>query len=144
MVGWQAAHTVGRLAALEPTPAITSGLGAAENFMETWNTRDPATWAGSLNYPHLRIASGAVRVWNTEEEFAAGMDFDAFAERFGWDHNSWDEIEAVQVAENGVNVALTFSRYDADDEVISTFDTLYLVTNDDGRWGIRARSSFAL
>ena len=79
----------------------------------------------------------------TEEDFAAQMDFDAFAERFGWDHSEWDEIEAVQVAENAVNVALTFSRYNADGEVVSTFNTLYLVTNDNGRWGILARSSFA-
>ena len=70
-------------------------------------------------------------------------NFDAFAERFGWDHSEWDDIEAVQVAENGVNVAMTFSRYNADDEVISTFNTLYLVTNEHGRWGIRSRSSFA-
>ena len=62
--------------------------------------------------------------------------------RFGWHHSGWDEIEAVQVAEDAVNVALTFSRYNADDEVISTFSALYLVTHDDGRWGIRARSSF--
>ena len=48
--------------------------------------------------------------------------------------SEWDEIEAVQVAENGVNVALTFSRYNADGEVVSTFNTLYLVTNDNGRW----------
>ena len=64
-------------------------------------------------------------------------------EGFGWHHSAWDEIEALQVAENGVNVALTFSRYNAEDEVISRFKTLYLVTHQNGRWGIRARSSFA-
>ena len=79
----------------------------------------------------------------TEEELANQMNFDAFAERFGWDHSEWNDIEAVQVAENGVNVAMTFSRYNADDEVISTFNTLYLVTNENGRWGIRSRSRFA-
>ena len=52
-------------------------------------------------------------------------------------------MEAIQVSENAVNVALVFSRYDADDRKLSTFNTLYLVTLDDGHWGIRARSSFA-
>ncbi len=112
--------------------------------MTAFNARDPIAWAATLNYPHLRIASGEVQAWETEEEFAGWMDFDAFAERFGWDHSEWNEIEAIQVAENGANVALTFSRYNTDDEVISTFNTLYLVTNENGRWGIRARSSFAL
>ncbi len=111
--------------------------------MTAFNARDPVAWAATLNYPHLRIASGELVISETEEEFAEAMDFDAFAERFGWDHSGWDEIEAIQVAENAANVALTFSRYNADDEVISTFNTLYLVTRENDRWGIRARSRFA-
>ena len=124
-------------------PIADIAIAKVEEYMTAFNARDPVAWAATLNYPHLRIASGELQVWKTEEDFAGGMDFDAFAERFGWDHSGWDEIEAIQVAENGANVALTFSRYNADDEVISTFNTLYLVTNENGRWGIRARSSFA-
>ena len=124
-------------------PVAESAIAKVEEYLAAFNARDPAAWAATLNYPHLRVASGTVREWETEGEFAEWMDFDAFAERTGWDHSRWDQIEAVQVAENGVNVALTFSRYNADDELISTFDTLYLVTNDNGSWGIRARSSFA-
>ncbi len=59
------------------------------------------------------------------------------------DDHEWDEIEAIQVAESAANVALTFSRYNVDGDVVSTFNTLYLVTNDNGRWGVLARSSFA-
>ena len=110
-------------------------IAKVEEYMSAVNARDPAGWAATLNYPHLRIASGELRVSETEEELASQMNFDAFAERFGWDHSECDDIEAVQVAENGVNVAMTFSRYNADDEVISTFNTLYLVTNENGRWG---------
>lgn len=117
-------------------------VAKVEESMTAFNARDPIAWAATFNYPHVRIASGEVGVWETEEEFAAWIDFDAFAGR-DWDHSEWNEIEAIQVAENGANVALTFSRYNADDEVISTFNTLYLVTNENGRWGIRARSSFA-
>ena len=118
-------------------------IAKVEEYMNAFNARDPAAWAATLNYPHLRIASGELSVTETEEEVVAERDFDAFAARFGWDHSEWDEIEAVQVAENGVNVALTFSRYNADGDVVSTFNTLYLVTNDNGRWGVLARSSFA-
>ena len=127
----------------QAAPIAKIALAKVEEYMEAFNARDPAAWAATLNYPHVRIAGAGVVVTDTEEEFAANMDFDAFAERFGWHHSGWDDMEAIQVAENGVNVALTFSRYDADDEVVSTFDTLYLVTYEDGRWGIRARSSFA-
>ena len=119
-------------------------IAKVEEYMTAFNARDPQAWASTLHFPHLRLASGEVVVTETKEEFVANMDFDAFAERFGWHHSAWDEIEAIQVAENAANVALTFSRYNAAGEVISTFNTLYLVTKDNDRWGIRARSSFAL
>ena len=124
-------------------PIADVAVAKVEEYMNAFNARDPVAWAATLNYPHLRIASSELAVSASEEEFASQMDFDAFADRFGWDHSEWDEIEAVQVAENGVNVALTFSRCNADGEVGSTFNTLYLVTNDNGRWGVLARSSFA-
>ncbi len=118
-------------------------VAKVEEYMTAFNARDPQAWASTLHFPHLRLASGEVVVTETEEEFVADMDFDAFAERFGWDHSAWDEIEAIQVAENAANVALTFSRYNAAGEVISTFNTLYLVTKENDKWGISARSSFA-
>ena len=124
-------------------PIADIAIAKVEEYMGAFNARDPVAWAATLNYPHLRIASGELSVTETEEAFANRMDFDVFAERFGWDHSEWDEIEAIQVAESGVNVALTFSRYNAAGDVVSTFNTLYLVTNDNGRWGILARSSFA-
>ena len=100
-------------------------------------------WAATLNYPHLRIAGGDLRVWETENDYAGWMDFDGFAESTGWDRSVLDEIEVVQAAENGANVAVTFTRFTADEEIIATFDALYLITNENGRWGVRARSSFA-
>lgn len=124
-------------------PIQAIALAKVEEYMRAFNARDPAAWAATLNYPHLRIASGALEVWESEEELAAGMDFDAFAAPSGWDHSAWDDIEAVQVSAHAANVALRFSRFNAAEEVISTFQTLYLVTNDRGRWGIMARSSFA-
>ena len=118
-------------------------VAKVKEFMTTFNARDPAAWAATLNYPHLRIASGEIEVWESAAEYADTMDFDAFSQRFGWDHSEWDEIEAIQISEEAVNVALTFSRYGSDGEVVATFNTLYLVTREADRWGIRARSSFA-
>lgn len=127
----------------EAQPIAAAAVAQVEAYMEAFNARDPEAWAATLHYPHLRIASGEVQVWESAEELAAGMDFDAFAERFGWHHSAWDQVDPVQVAEGAANVALTFSRYNDRDEVLATFHTLYLVTRENGRWGIRARSSFA-
>ncbi len=49
----------------------------------------------------------------------------------------------MQVAADAVNVALRATRRDAEGKALSTFDTYYLVTRENGHWGVRARSSFA-
>ena len=81
----------------------------------------------------------------TEKDIADARvtDFARFAERFGWDHSGWDSRTVVQANTDKVHVVVLFSRYDADDELIAQFDSLYIVTRVDSRWGIRSRSSFA-
>ncbi len=37
-----------------------AGRKALDDFMATWNGRDKMAWAGTLNYPHVRVASGKV------------------------------------------------------------------------------------
>lgn len=118
-------------------------LQSLDDYMAAFNARDPKAWAATLNYPHVRIAGDAVRVWQTEQEYADYMDFDAFAERFGWDHSAWDSKKVVQSSHNKVHVALQFSRYDADDNKIATYESFYVLTDKDGHWGTQARSSFA-
>ena len=54
-----------------------------------------------------------------------------------------DSRTVVQANTDKVHVVVIFSRYNADDEQISQFDSLYIIARVDGRWGIRSRSSFA-
>ena len=42
-----------------------------------------------------------------------------------------------------MHINTRFVRYRADDSVIGKFDSLYIVTKQDGHWGIKMRSSFA-
>lgn len=123
--------------------AEEAALDTVNAYMAAFNDRDVEAFAATLNYPHVRLADGAVTVWESEQERVDTFDFDTFARRTGWDHSVWDSMDAIQVAANAVNVALVFSRYDADGRKLSTTDTLYLVTLQDGHWGIRARSSFS-
>ncbi len=120
-----------------------AALAVVDEYMSSFNARDPEAWAATLHYPHIRLAGDDLVVTETAEDMALQMDFAAFAERFSWHRSAWDDVRAIQVGAQAVNVALTFSRFDDQDQVLSTFDTLYLVTLEEGRWGIRARSSFA-
>lgn len=131
------------LNAAENDAAIVAAMTSLDDYMKAFNARDPAAWAATLNYPHVRLASGAVRVWQTEQEYTDYMDFDAFAKRFGWDHSVWDKREVTQSGPDKVHFSTTFSRYDKDGNKIATFDSLYVVTKRDGHWGTQMRSSFA-
>ena len=134
----------GVLQTAENEDAVAAAMASLEEYMAAFNARDPEAWAATLNYPHVRIAGdNSVRVWATQEEYANYMDFDAFAARFGWDHSVWDKREVVQSGKDKVHFATTFSRYDKDGNKIATFDSLYVMTKQDGHWGTQARSSFA-
>jgi hypothetical protein len=61
----------------------------------------------------------------------------------GWHHSSWDERTPIHVGENKVHLKVKFSRWRKDGSLICAFETIYIVTRLEGRWGIQARSSFA-
>jgi hypothetical protein len=41
--------------------SINEAMQALDVFMVAFNARDPDAWAASLNYPHVRFASGPLR-----------------------------------------------------------------------------------
>jgi len=118
-------------------------MGVLDRFMSVFNARDDEAMCQTFHYPHVRFAGGAVRTYESGEDCVEQVDFARFAERFGWDHSGWDRRTVVQANADKVHVMVIFSRYDADDGRIAQFDSLYIVTRVDGRWGIRSRSSFA-
>jgi hypothetical protein len=123
--------------------AITAATASLDEYMLRFNARDAEGWAGTLNYPHVRVAGGQVRVWQTEKEFADYMDFHVFAQRFGWDHSHWLTRKVITASPDKVHFATVFQRFNDKNEPIATFESLYVVTNVDGHWGTQVRSSFA-
>jgi len=121
----------------------TAAYRVLDEFMAAFNARDPEAFAATLNYPHVRLASGGVVVVESPAEMAENMDFAAFARDFNWSHSTWDERRIVQAGTDKVHVAVRFSRYDAHGQVTKSFDSLYVITRAQGRWGVQARSSFA-
>ncbi len=122
--------------------AIAGAMTALDEFMLHFNSRDMEAWAGTLNYPHVRFASGSVTVWESAEEFAQGATFQRLP-RTGWDHSAWLSRDVVMASAGKVHVQTVFQRYNADDEIIGTYESLYIVTLQEGHWGTQARSSLA-
>jgi hypothetical protein len=137
-------HAVGIVTAqtVNPQTPESHARQAMKEFMDAFNSRDPQRWSATLNYPHVRLASNQVRVYNSAEEFAKeSVDY---AKRLApWDHSAWESMETIQSGPEKVHFAVTFVRYDAAGKVIGKFPSLYVVTLKDGHWGVQARSSFA-
>jgi hypothetical protein len=60
----------------------------------------------------------------------------------GWHHTSSLSIDPVQVGDDKVHLAIRQSRQHADGTEYNGFDTLWIFTKLDGRWGVQFRSSF--
>ena len=51
--------------------------------MAAFNARDVEAWIATLNFPHVRIASGQVAVFRDAAEFRNNFEFARFAEQTG-------------------------------------------------------------
>ena len=112
-----------------------------EEWMAAFNARDVERWAATFNYPSVRLASGRLVIF----ESAASHRRDLF-ERLsgtGWDHSAWDHHRVLHSSDDKVHFDTRFTRYRADGSTIGTYDSIYIVTRQEGHWGVAGRSSFA-
>jgi len=114
---------------------------AVEIFFEGFNAEDDARIHEALNFPHVRIASGTVRVMDGPEHFKT--PFAALKQVEGWHHSTLDRAEVVHAGESKVHFDVAFTRFHEDGTPYATHQALWVVTRVDGHWGIQARSSFA-
>jgi hypothetical protein len=125
-----------------PVPDIESEvMRLLDDYMSAWNRKDLVAWERTFHFPHYRLAGGkmtvldrpglqdAVRVWAS-----AGSD---------WHHSRWDRRRIIHSSPDKVHVDTKFTRCRADGSVIGSFESLYILTKEDGRWGVKMRSSFA-
>ena len=122
--------------------AIQESMKVLDSFMSTFNSRDMKTWSKTLNYPHVRLAGGKVTVWSTQEEYAAEDIFERLAST-GWNYSAWLSREVILVSEDKVHISTVFQRYDKDNKPMKKYQSLYIVTRQNGEWGVQARSSLA-
>src|SRR2546423_10707196 len=125
--------------------AVAGAMAVTDAFLTTFNLGDAEGHARTLAYPHIRLAAGTVRIWESAEEATAAMRLagPALREQYGWDHSAWDHRRVIHAGPGKVNLDVQFTRYRADDTVIGVYPAVYVVVSQDGTWLIQARSSFA-
>jgi len=120
-------------------------------YMDAVNALDLEAHVSTYHFPHYRHASGKIVVWQSAAEAIPGLEIPLEARREvlraalepDWDHSEWTSREIVQGDDEKVHVATRFVRLREDGSTIKTFDSLYVMTRESGRWGIKGRSSFA-
>ena len=114
-------------------------------WMAAFNALDLEAWKATMQYPHYRLASGRMHIWDD-----ADMD-DAYMERvrtglskIGWHHSVWTRREIVHCSDHKIHVDTQFTRHRTDGSLIAAHDSLYVLTRENDRWGVKLRSSYAL
>jgi hypothetical protein len=128
------------------TAAVAAAMQCLDDFMAAWNARDLKALEDTMNFPHVRLNNA--NALTTTEKGATGEE--AFAKTLreapslqDWHHSSWGKREVVAASPDKVHIQTLFVRYRADNTVLGSFESLYVVTRENGRWGVRIRSSFA-
>ena len=111
---------------------------ALDRYLEGWNSQEPARWAASLHFPHIRPGPGAFELTSSPEEYAAGVSFER-TRSTGWHHSEWTEVRVLQISPDKVHVAGAWRRFQADGTPMVGSLITYVVTEQDGRWGVQSR-----
>ncbi|MBM3648341.1 MAG: hypothetical protein FJX11_11170 [Alphaproteobacteria bacterium] len=120
---------------------LAAAMKVLDAYIAGLNHGDETAVNAACNFPHVRLAGGKVLVWHKRGDYKLA-DFHARAGE-GWARSQWDERTPIHVGPDKVHLKVAFSRFRADGSLIGRFDTIYIVTRQDGHWGIQARSSFA-
>ena len=115
----------------------------ASAFIRAFNDQDHDKLAETLNYPHIRLAKGYFHTISTKEDFITlSQNSQEALKKEGWDHTVVESMEAVHEGDDKVHLAIKNHRIDKSGEIYNSFETLWIVTLNDGHWGIQFRSSY--
>jgi hypothetical protein len=120
--------------------AVDAALVVLDRFMAALNAGDEPALLATLHFPHYRLAGGRMRVSDQPGSYLGDFRARAGAD---WHHSGWDFRDVIAAGPAKVHLDVQFTRYRADNSVIGSFRSLWIVTGSGGRWAVAARSSFA-
>lgn len=113
-----------------------------DNYLTTFNKKDLKGWESTYQFPHYRLASGKMTVLEKAGLRDSSKVFGPLI-KAGWDYSKWDHRNIVQASDNKVHVDTKFTRYRKDGSRVASYESLYVLTKEQGKWGVKLRSSFA-
>ena len=113
-------------------------------WLRGFNLRDREAMVAELHFPHLRLSgSNQIQVWNTAADI--NSNFDEQSQNLneeGWVRTDSNFIDAIQEGLHKVHLTMIQSRIRSDGSEYNRFQTLWIFIREEGRWGVKFRSSF--
>jgi hypothetical protein len=124
----------------EHVSEIAAAMKVLDDFMAAFNARDVDAFEATFNFPSVRLASNTLRMIEKGDHKPEMFGTGALSE---WDRSAWERRDVIHSGADKVHIDTRFTRYRADGSVIGGFDSVYVVTCQDGHWGVKIRSSYA-
>jgi hypothetical protein len=120
----------------------TKAIECVEAFTERFNARDLAGMDAMLHFPHALVSGKELNeliVWEQPGQMSASF-FDDLTAATGWYRTTYLHKQVILASAHKVHLLIEYTRDDAAGKVITSHQNLWIVTFEDGRWGIKVRS----
>ena len=108
-------------------------------YFESLNASKLAGLNGALHFPHFRVMTdGLVEVWSNSEDLRSWFKKRTFND--GWDHSAFDSVIPEEPTEKEFHVEVRFGGYRKEKSLIGKYRSLYIITFEKDRWGIKVGS----
>ncbi|MHA2393307.1 MAG: hypothetical protein ACXAEX_15305 [Promethearchaeota archaeon] len=125
------------------TDSAKEAIASFRRWSVAFNARDTDAQLAEMHFPHLRLAQNRFQWWKTSDDFrTVQKEVTRRLENEGWHHTTSLSIIPVQVGEDKVHLTIRQSRQHEDGTEYNGFDTFWIFTMLNGRWGVQFRSSF--
>lgn len=125
------------------TPDEQTAIRTIERWLEGFNNRDGQIQIDTFNFPHIRLAGGEFTTISDLADMHREMEATSgrlIAE--GWGYTTLESAVPVQSGHGKVHVAVHYVRRHPDGTAYTEFDSLWIVTEQNGHWGVQFRSSY--
>jgi len=134
----------------QPDEKKSNISNSAEEAIETFkrwalafNARDTDAMVAEIHFPHLRLSVTEFQTWVTLDDFHSVQDAMTKAlEKENWHITINTSITAIQSGPDKMHLAIRGSRQYKDGTEHNGFDTMWIFTNINGKWGVQFRSSY--
>lgn len=123
---------------LDDPAAIDAAIACVEAFTERFNARDADGMDALLHFPHVILDGEKLVIWK-EPGLLPQTFFEDLAAS-GWRRSTYHAKQVVLAGPRKAHLLLEYSREGEGGAILGRHANLWIVTFENGRWGIKQRS----